>query len=91
MEQQIRIVVHTDEDGSLWSEVPDYPGVFASGANMDELLEATVEAVTMVINDTPSRPEPVADVLPMVRPEVRKLRPHYSVREVGVDLELAEA
>lgn len=90
--EQLKIIVHTDEDGSLWAEVPDYPGVFASGSNMDELVEATVEAVSMVLNEA-SEPEPVADVVPLHRMP-RKLRPaHYHVREVDVDIdmELAEA
>lgn len=51
MDKQIHILVHTDDDGSLWAEVSDMPGVFASGSTMDELFEATVEAVTMVMVD----------------------------------------
>ncbi len=51
MDRNIRLLVHRDDDESLWAEVPQYPGVFASGESMDELLEAVVEAITMVMFD----------------------------------------
>jgi predicted RNase H-like HicB family nuclease len=45
VEEQIEIhaLVH-DEDGSLWAEVPSCPGLFASGATLDELAEGLSEA-----------------------------------------------
>ncbi len=51
MDRNIHLLVHRDDDESLWAEVPQYPGVFASGESMDELLEAVVEAITMVMFD----------------------------------------
>jgi predicted RNase H-like HicB family nuclease len=43
--QQIEIhaVVH-EEDGAFWAEVPNCPGLFASGETLDELVEALREA-----------------------------------------------
>jgi predicted RNase H-like HicB family nuclease len=41
------VVIHDEPDGSLWSEVKELPGCFASGFDMDELQEATVEAIQL--------------------------------------------
>jgi predicted RNase H-like HicB family nuclease len=43
LEEQIEIqaLVH-EEDGSLWAEVPSCPGLFASGATLDELAEGAL-------------------------------------------------
>lgn len=35
------------EDGSYWAEVEQLPGCYASGATLDELLEALEESVQM--------------------------------------------
>ncbi len=40
-----------EEEGSLWAEVLDLPGCFASGASLDELREALEEAVTLYLAD----------------------------------------
>lgn len=37
------------EDGSLWAEVLDLPGCFASGESLDELREALEEAVLLYL------------------------------------------
>lgn len=42
------------EDGSYWAEVPELPGVFASGFTLDELFEGLQEAVAMVLDDHPN-------------------------------------
>jgi hypothetical protein len=39
--------VHTDADGSLWGEVRELPGCFASVDTEAELLEAAREAIAM--------------------------------------------
>jgi predicted RNase H-like HicB family nuclease len=38
MEYTARI---NNEEGTHWAEVPELPGVFASGDTLDELLEGT--------------------------------------------------
>ena len=38
-----------EEDGSLWAEVLDLPGCFASGETLDELREALEEAVALYL------------------------------------------
>ena len=40
------------EDGTYWAEVPDLPGVFASGDTVDELLDALKEAVVLYLGDS---------------------------------------
>ena len=40
------------EDGTYWAEVPELPGVFASGDNVDELLDGLKEAVALYLGDT---------------------------------------
>lgn len=55
MEDQVEIqaLVH-DEDGSLWAEVPSCPGLFASGATLDELAEGLLEAWMLYHDSDPA-------------------------------------
>jgi predicted RNase H-like HicB family nuclease len=39
------------EDGSYWAEIPELPGVFASGDTVDELIEGLKEAVGLYLGD----------------------------------------
>ena len=39
------------EDGTYWAEVPELPGVFASGDTVDELLDGLKEAVALYLGD----------------------------------------
>jgi predicted RNase H-like HicB family nuclease len=53
---ELIVAVH-EEDGMYWAEVPAYPGLFASGETMDELIEALGEAWVMYTHDEqPARP-----------------------------------
>jgi predicted RNase H-like HicB family nuclease len=47
---EITALVHS-EDGMYWAEVPEYPGLFASGETMDELIEALTEAWAMYTHE----------------------------------------
>ncbi len=49
-ELDYRVLVH-EEDGSYWAEVAELPGCFASGANLDELRVAVVEAISLYVSD----------------------------------------
>jgi predicted RNase H-like HicB family nuclease len=44
--QEFTVKVH-EESGSLWAEVVELPGCFASGDNLDELQEALEEAISL--------------------------------------------
>lgn len=54
---ELTAVIHEAPDGSLWAEVTELPGCFASGFSLDELQEALVEAVSMCLEH--ERPEAV--------------------------------
>jgi predicted RNase H-like HicB family nuclease len=66
--QQLHINVRL-EDGSLWATVDEYPGVFATGDNLDELRESLQEGIALVlvgpadvpptVTLAPLHPEPV--------------------------------
>lgn len=43
--------VHDEDDGTLWAEVLDYPGCFASGRDMDELAEGLDDAIALYLDD----------------------------------------
>jgi predicted RNase H-like HicB family nuclease len=49
---EVTVTVHT-ERGSLWSEVAELPGCFASGRTLDELCEALADAVGLYLWDLP--------------------------------------
>jgi predicted RNase H-like HicB family nuclease len=40
------------EDDSLWAEVLDLPGCFATGGSLDELREALEEAIGLYLDET---------------------------------------
>ena len=44
-------VVHEEADLSLWAEVRELPGCFASGFDVDELQDALLEAIQMSLPD----------------------------------------
>ena len=40
-----RALVHPEEEGGYWAEVPDLPGCFTQGATLDEIYHNLAEAV----------------------------------------------
>ncbi|MGH2891199.1 MAG: type II toxin-antitoxin system HicB family antitoxin [Solirubrobacteraceae bacterium] len=50
---ELTVVVH-EESGTLWSEVPELPGCFASGRTLSELSEALAEAIGLYLWDLPA-------------------------------------
>ena len=50
---ELHALIHEDSDGSYWAEVQELPGCFASGQTLDEVTEALVEAVGLVLEDVP--------------------------------------
>lgn len=39
-----------NEDGTLWATVDQYPGAFATGDTLDELIHSLAEALALVIS-----------------------------------------
>ena len=54
-ERTLTVRVHAEPDGSLWAEVNELPGCFASGFSSGELQEALIEAIELYLS-TPERP-----------------------------------
>ena len=48
-QQEFTVRVH-HEEGSLWAEVLELPGVFAAGNTIDELTESLTEALHLVLD-----------------------------------------
>jgi predicted RNase H-like HicB family nuclease len=67
--QQLHVNVRL-EDESLWATVDEFPGVFATGDNLDELRESLQEGIALVLAGpgeecptvtlAPLKPEPIA-------------------------------
>jgi predicted RNase H-like HicB family nuclease len=56
--QQLHVNVRL-EDGSLWATVDEYPGVFATGDNVEELRESLQEGIALVLADLGGEPPTV--------------------------------
>lgn len=48
MQSKYTLELHR-EDGTLWAQVVELPGVFAAGDSMEELLDNLLEAMTQVL------------------------------------------
>jgi predicted RNase H-like HicB family nuclease len=42
-----------NEDGSYWADIPELPGVFATGDTLDELFDSLREGVVLVLGSDP--------------------------------------
>jgi predicted RNase H-like HicB family nuclease len=42
----LKAVVHAQEEGGYWAEIPNLPGCFTRGDSLDEVREHLVEAIT---------------------------------------------
>ena len=56
--QQLHVNVRL-EDGSLWATADEYPGVFATGDNLEELRESLQEGIALVLADLDGEPPTV--------------------------------
>jgi predicted RNase H-like HicB family nuclease len=57
---KVQVIIHQEEDGGYWAEVPALPGCYTQGDTLDELranLRDAVEAILM----GPEAPEPPAE------------------------------
>ena len=46
-ERAFTATIHDEGEGTLWAEILELPGCFATGDNRDELLEALAEAIAL--------------------------------------------
>ena len=49
--------IHDEGGGTLWAEVVELPGCFATGDNRDELLESLSEAIALHLGHSVGRAE----------------------------------
>lgn len=61
--QQLHVNVRL-EDGSLWATVDEYPGVFATGDNLDELRVSLQEGIALVLA-APGEEPPTVTLAPL--------------------------
>jgi predicted RNase H-like HicB family nuclease len=61
--QQLHVNVR-HEDGSLWATVEEFPGVFATGDNLDGLRESLEEGISLVL-ERPNGEVPTVTLQPL--------------------------
>ena len=60
------VVIHEDQEGGFWAEVPALPGCYSQGETVDEVTENVREAITGVLEvmkEQGRRPEPSIQIL----------------------------
>ena len=58
MTQNVHVRVRFEEQ-SFWATVDEYPGVFGTGDNLDELRESLEEGLALVIHEADPETRPV--------------------------------
>ncbi|MDE3095150.1 MAG: type II toxin-antitoxin system HicB family antitoxin [Chloroflexota bacterium] len=53
------VIVHEDEDGGFWTDVPALPGTGSQGDTVEEAVQNTREAVSLMVEYLRSRGEPI--------------------------------
>jgi predicted RNase H-like HicB family nuclease len=61
--EQLHVNVHY-EDRSLWATVDEFPGVFATGDNLDELRVSLEEGISLVL-ERPNGEVPTVSLQPL--------------------------
>jgi predicted RNase H-like HicB family nuclease len=56
--QEINVSVR-NEDGSYWATVDQFPGVFATGDDLEELRESLEEGISLVLAGPDEDPVPI--------------------------------
>jgi predicted RNase H-like HicB family nuclease len=57
--QQLHVNVRLEDD-ALWATVDEFPGVFATGDNLDELRESLQEGIALVLAGRGEEPPAVS-------------------------------
>jgi len=58
-EIEYTVIVHEDEDGGYWTEVPALPGTGSQGDTLQEAVENTKEAITLMVEYLRDKGEPI--------------------------------
>jgi predicted RNase H-like HicB family nuclease len=60
------VVVHPDETGGYWTEVPALPGCVSQGETIEEAIEMTKDAIEGVLESLQAHGEPIPEDRHMV-------------------------
>ena len=61
---KLKVIVHQEEDGGFWAEVPALPGCYTQADTWPELLKSIYEAIELRLSvEVPASLEPSAQVL----------------------------
>ena len=58
-EIEYTVIVHEDEDGGYWTEVPALPGTGSQGDTLEEAIENTKEAIALMVEYLRDKGEPI--------------------------------
>jgi predicted RNase H-like HicB family nuclease len=56
-----QVVIHSDEDGGYWVDVPSLPGCISEGDTVEEALENIKDAIQGYIASLQKHGEPIPD------------------------------
>ncbi|HEX3052645.1 MAG TPA: type II toxin-antitoxin system HicB family antitoxin [Aggregatilineaceae bacterium] len=56
-----QVVVHPDEDGGYWVEVPSLPGCISEGDTLEEALDNIKDAIQGYIESLQQHGDPIPD------------------------------
>ena len=78
--QQLHVDVRS-EDGSMWATVEEFPGVFATGEDFDELRESLEEGIALTLAEAGREPPRVRLAALRAEPYASKPGPNLSTLE----------
>ena len=55
------VIIHPDETGGYWTEVPALPGCGSQGATLDEAIEMTKDAIEGVVETLRAHGKPIPE------------------------------
>ena len=59
--KEFTVVIHPDEDGGFWTEVPALPGCGSQGDSLEEAIEMTRDAIEGVLEMLNDYGEPIPE------------------------------
>ena len=58
-EIEFTVIIHEDEDGGFWTEVPALPGCGSQGQTIEETIANTTEAITLMLEYLKDKGKPL--------------------------------
>lgn len=65
-QREYTIIACQDEDGGYWTDVPALPGTGSQGDTLDEAIENTKEAITLMLEYLRDKGEPIPELKTVV-------------------------